>query len=105
MKKIPRKTESVEYVLGQIKESTVFGKKKNVIPQKRKKDPPYRSDADKPRIPSSNSKLYNTYAKREDKYSGNMELSIGLGYNKGGLQVLLKKEIKDAGKKTSQLED
>ncbi len=99
------KKESAEHLLNQIKESTVFGKKLQVQALRCVQPEPYRSDSDAPVIPSSTSRKVNTFAVEPKQYSGAQELSIGLGYNKGGLQVLMKKELRDAGKKTSQLED
>ena len=99
------KRKSAEHLLESIKSSTVFGKKKNVIPKHAEKAAPYRSDEGRAKVPSSKSRILSTAKVDEPVYSGDLELSIGLGYNKGGLQVLMKQEIRDAGKKTSQLEN
>jgi len=103
MKKPKSKKNTPEYILASIEASTVFGKKKNITPKRMMKEEPYRSDNGR-KIPSLKTNIHNTLANQETPYSGELELNVGLGYNKGGLQVLLKKELKDAGKKTSQLE-
>lgn len=109
-KKPVSKKKSAEFIMESIKASTVFGaKRKEENPNTGKvikeKVIPFRSDAGIKRIPSANTRAINTFAKEQHEYSGEQELNVGLGYNKGGFQVLMKTEIKDAGKKTSQLED
>lgn len=109
-KKPISKKKTAEHILETIKASSVFGSKRkqenpntgNVVAEK---IVPFRSDADKKKVPSSKARLVNTFANQQQAYSGEQELNVGLGYNKGGFQVLMKTEIKDAGKKTSQLED
>ncbi len=101
--KTPKK-KSAEHILESIKSSTVFGKKRGVVPKHADKSAPYRSDEGKAKIPSSKSRILSTSKVEEPVYSGSLELNVGLGYNKGGLQVLMKEEIRDSGKKTSQLE-
>lgn len=101
---------SAEYLLEQIQGSSVFGKARkaanpNTGVAVRAEKTSVRSDEGKPRIPSADTRVINTFANPVVKYSGKQELSVGLGYNKGGLQVLMKTELKDAGKKTSQLDD
>jgi hypothetical protein len=100
------KKKQADYILEQIQQSTVFGKKeRNCAPSGIEKPGSYRSDDDRPKIPSYAGRKHNTLANQKAEYSGELELSVGIGYNKGGMQTLLKSEIRDAGKKTSQLEE
>ncbi len=103
------KKKTAEHIMECIKASTVFGNKRKQenpnIGKTLDSVVPFRSDSGKEKIPSSKARVINTFAKQQQTYSGEQQLNVGLGYNKGGFQVLMKTEIKDAGKKTSQLEE
>lgn len=109
-KRLVAKNKSAEYVLEQIKSSSVFGKSKKYHVEgqqehKFSKPESYRSDAGKPRVPSKDSYVGTTAKQEKQDYTGDLKLGVGPAFNKGGLQVLLEGEEKMSGKKTVQLGD
>ena len=114
---IPKVNKEAQKILNQIARSVVVGKSRR-LPDKKKREgfhfedeekldfriDNFRSDATQKKISSADTRRGQAKSKEKDVYTGTEKLAVGLGYNKGGLQVLLETEIKDAGKKTSQLE-
>lgn len=95
-------SRKADKILKQIEESSVFGRKRGVKP-KRKIETQF-NVRETEAVPSHGARVHSTAKVEPPKYTGELELNVGVGYNKGGLQTLLKSELRDAGKKTNQLQ-